>query len=550
MSERRVVLHLLVGLLVVASFAMPGITGQAVPVDRSHGLDAERFSLLRSNEPTAASGSAATTPADRELTELSEAARLRAGLRTIRADEVHSRGITGEGVRVGVIGSAFDPSHDAVADGVAAHRNLGRTTAAADRVHDTAVAEVVTRTAPDSELYLAGIGANPTPEEYADAIDWLLDNDVDVVVDSGSYFPSGDSRTGRISAAAERASEQGVVFVTSAGNYADRHWTGEHEGAGWVEFREGAEANALAEGRDTGGRVSLRLSWTGDADYDLYLYRVSGDRKRVVAKSTIRQSADGGEPNVESVDVRLPTGRYYAAIYAHDAGAGGSGGSDDANRLQLFSARQPLNYTTPTESMVAPATSEDVIAVGAYDSKSGLIREYSSRGGGASDADVDVDAPDGYETSVAGEFRGTSAAAPYVAGTAALMESNGNDLAPARVERILEETAHAENGVRRLDSMAAVEAAAGRSTAVRDAGGAAALASENGSAGVDGARETGRSGEPGVDNGTDGVNTTTGWAGVDRPPEGADDGSDDNRTAAVASTGARASSVGAADPVP
>jgi len=473
MSQRRDGLRLLVVLLVVASFAAPGLTYDAATPDRSHVMNDAQFSLLQGHEPTAVDRNAAGP--NRSSRPPTERAKLEAGLRTIRADEVHRRGITGEGVQVGVIGSGFDPAHDAVAADVAGHRRVGRgRPTTASTAHDTAVAEVVTRTAPDADLYLAGVGTSPTPDEYAAALDWLLENEVDVVVDSGSYF-TADGRTGSITAAAERAADRGVVFVTSAGNYADRHWSGEvgDGGAnGWVSFAEGVEGNALADGAPTSGRVSIQLTWRGDADYDLYLYRVVGGRKQVVSKSVRRQAGNASLPSAESIDARVPEGRYYVAVHGHDGNEG--------DRLQLFSAHQTLNHTTASGSMVAPATSEEVIAVGAYDAKSGLIRRYSSRGVGARGTDVDVSAPDGYETDAAGKFRGTSAAAPYVAGTAALIESSGSDLSPAQVERILESTAREGGGVGRLDSMAAVQAVTGQAMTVGDAGGVPATEPEAG----------------------------------------------------------------------
>lgn len=456
MSERRVSVSLLLAALVASSFAAPSVTHQLVtgggngtgtgslPVDRSDPHPVPGMSNGEASPPSDAD------PAPVRDAATGERARLSRGLASIDADEVHHRGITGEGVRVGVIGSGFDRSHDAIAGNVAARRAIGAASADGDGRHGTAVAEIVARTAPDSALYLADVGKGPTAGQYADAIDWLVENDVDVVVDAGSYFPVANGRTSRITAAAERASERGVVFVTSAGNYANRHWTGESDGDGWVAFPGGSQGNGLADGNVTSGRVTLRLTWDGDADYDIYLYRLSNGEKRVVAKSVRRQAENGSLPPSESLDVAVPKGRYYVSAYAHE---------DDGNetRVRLFSARQTLQYATEEGSVVAPATSEHVISVGAYDSGTGTLQPYSSRGDDP--GDVDIEAPDGYKTAVLGDFQGTSAAAPYVAGTAALMESSGRDLSPTETERILERTAVVDGEIRRLDTVAAVRAA-------------------------------------------------------------------------------------------
>lgn len=442
--------------LFVSSVALPALTHSTVASDAvgadtpqyDHYLMVQRGAMQASVEASAL----AETTHDRPGSIASlhnEGSRGTDGIRAIRADELHERGITGEGVRVGVVGSAFDPDSDAVADQVAAH-HVGHERLLTDTAHDTAVAEVVTQTTPDAELYLASVGDSPTPESYADAVEWLVANDVDVIVDSGSYFAPTTGEMDRISEAAERASEQGVVFVTSAGNYADRHWAGVADGDEWVSFAPDTEANALADGNVTSGRVSLKLYWNTSADYDLYLYRKLPGDDPVVAKSTTRQENDTNASSVESVDAVVPTGVYYVSIYAHEDTTNGT-------QLRLFSPHRTLTHTTAAGSMVAPATSEQVITVGAVDADSGLVREYSSRG--YAGAGADVAAPDGVATTTAGTFYGTSAAAPYVAGSAALIKSHRSELSPTQVERLLRETAHGTESGRQIDAFAAVEAA-------------------------------------------------------------------------------------------
>ncbi|WP_049935864.1 S8 family serine peptidase [Haloplanus natans] len=400
-------------------------------------------------------------------------------LRTVRADAVHDRGLTGAGVSVGVIGQGFDAG-GAVAPHVAAERQVGdppRSTA-----HDTAVAEVVSETAPDADLYLAGVGRTPTPAEYAAAVEWLTARGADIIVDSGSYFPSVAADERRITAAAERAIERGVVFVTSAGNYADRHWAGTGTAKGWVTFAADDAANALADGERLRGRVTVRLRWHSAADYDLYLYRRLPDgADRVVAKSVGDETGPG--LTVESIDVAVPRGRYYVGVYADSVAtatdnsvatatdnsvatatdnsvatatsngvAAPSTPATDPGRVQVFAAHHRLEHTTAHGSMVAPATSDRVVAVGA--AANGEPLPYSSLSEAGS---VDLTAPADARTRADPTFVGTSAAAPYVAGTAALVEAAGRDPSPARIEAILERTADDEGST--VDALAAVEAA-------------------------------------------------------------------------------------------
>jgi hypothetical protein len=410
-------------------------TVQPVP-----GPDPDDASLASDADAEAVSGAVTASAVNRHP---SSGRATADALRTVRADAAHAEGLTGHGVEVGVIGRGFDSG--ALSDRVADRRQVGERPGAT--AHDTAVAEVVAETAPSSGLYLAGIGRTPTPAAYAAAVDWLTDRGVDVIVDSGSYFPSAAADERRITAAATRATDRGVVFVTSAGNYANRHWAGAGSPTadGWVEIDDGRAANPLAAGERLRGRVTLHLRWRSAADYDLYLYRrLPGAPDRVVAKSAAESTGPG--LTVERIDVAVPRGRYYVAVYADDPAV-------PPGRVQVFAARHELGYTTARGSVVAPATSDRVVAVGA--SADGERLPYSSR---AENGDVDVLAPGDARTSD-GTLAGTSAAAPYVAGTAALVKSGNRTLSPDEVESILERTAADGDG--RLDALAAVEAARG-----------------------------------------------------------------------------------------
>lgn len=338
-------------------------------------------------------------------------------------------------VRVGVIGSAFTDS--ATLDGRVAERY--RTTAprfglvAGD--HDTAVASVVAERARDSSLYLASVGYEPTPDEYARAVEWLVAQDVDVIVDAGSYFPRTADGRERIADAAERAATSGTVFVTSGGNTAQRHWRGTVADGGWVAFDDdGTQGNRLGNGT-IAGSVTLRLYWEDAADYDLYLYRDTPGEDTLVAKST-RESG-----HAEAIDATLPRGNYYVAVYARDPGTG---------PVDLYAARNRLAFAGANGSAIAPTAAPGVISVGAVGSN-GRLAAYSP-------ADTDVRADGAVRLEDGTLLRGTSAAAPRVASVVVAMtaEAGSGTLTPAEVEQLLRTTA--EDG--RVDPAAAVAAAA------------------------------------------------------------------------------------------
>lgn len=376
-------------------------------------------------------------------------------------ESLHRAGVDGEGITVGVIGNQFDAGERSLGESVADHQRFANTgpiqssagTMLAPNTHDTAVAEIVARTAPQSELYLADVGREATPERYAEAVDWLLEKDVDVVVDAASYFPANADGMRQLNDVASNATEQGVVFVTSAGNYANHHWAGTASGDGWVEFAPGKPYNVLGEGK-LAGHTALRLYWEGDADFDLYLYRATNGEDTLVAKSAANQSGAG--PHSEAIDTTLPSGNYYVAV----RGTGATNGTT----LELFAAEHEFAETSEKGGMVAPATAENVIAVGAVDSVSGEPQPYSSSG-----PKLDISAPDGARTTAAGELEGSSAAAPLVAGTVALMLSENESLTPAKAQQVLQQTATRMNGQLYLDTAGAVNSVSGQEL-IRPAG--------------------------------------------------------------------------------
>lgn len=430
-----------VAVLVVVSTAVPVsvfLTGGTV--DPTTGDD-----VPTADAPKAADDDARDVEARREarakqrIRERIDVVDQRDALRSVGAFEAHTNGITGEGVTVGIVGESFDAEDPGIADRVAGHERFGgRLQAFRDTEHGTAVAEIVAGTAPESELYLAAVGPEPTTNRYDDAVRWLVERDVDVVVDAGSYFPKTTNASANLSRTAQYAIDNGAIYVTSAGNYAGHHWSGVGTESGWVNVSETGQANALGDG-SISGRVSLRAQWDSSADYDLYLYRdMPGSDDPVVAKSTRRER--GG---MEAVDVAVPEGHYYVALYAHE-------GVDDPGTVELFSARHRLSNADAAGSVVAPTTGRGVITVGALGSD-GSVRSYSSLG---PDGTVDLSAPDGVKTNASGAFYGTSAATPFVGGAAALVASQG-DVSPAETEYLLERTSRGE----RVNAYAAASAA-------------------------------------------------------------------------------------------
>lgn len=350
--------------------------------------------------------------------------RVASGVDRINADSLQKRGITGENVTVGVIDSDFWISHPAIFRSVDAYRSFGNTS---NWRHGTAVASVVIDTAPSADLHLAAIGSTTTPEEYAAAVEWLLQSGADVIVDAGSYYAQPGDGTGPIAQIATNASSE-VVFVTSVGNHAQRYWAGNYSAGEnehkWVTIHNGTQANPLNNGEPFSGTVRLTLRWDGwpktPVNYDLYLFREQPGDNVLVARAT----GHDGRP-FEYLEVSVPRGQYYVSIRVVNGPNPGK-----TSHLELFASRE-LRYRS-FGGHAAPATAPGVIAVGSVEN--GTVEPFSARG-------ADIVAPDAVALGGVTIKGGTSFSAPYVAGTAALLLSANPGLTPEEVRMLLKASA-------------------------------------------------------------------------------------------------------------
>lgn len=351
----------------------------------------------------------------------------------IKADAWHAAGITGQGVKVGVLDMGFDSYRNLLGTDLPAQVTArsfisGVEIDQAGTVHGAAVAEIIHDIAPDAELFLA---AYDTDAEEREAVDWLLSNGVDIISHSAgtTYGPMDGSAAE--SMWVDQIVNDGVLWVNSAGNCGTTHYRAtftDTDGDGYHEFAPGDELMAFIPD----GRTVFVLNWDdwgrGQQDYDLYIY---DENENEIASSTDVQ--DGPEDDAaEGVIYTFSDSRvYYLAFY-----------KSRSNRDVLFNFFMrdgQIEYYTPEYSVTTPGDARRSLTVGAVNWSDDVLEDYSSQGP-TNDGRLkpEIAAPSGVSSAAYGTtWIGTSASAPHVSGAAALVLQVYPNFTPDQVSEFL-----------------------------------------------------------------------------------------------------------------
>lgn len=338
---------------------------------------------------------------------------------------IHRAGITGDNVTVGVIDSGFNPSNPTIASQVVDVRSFS--SRSPDPAHGTSVAEVVARTAPNSELVLVSITNDVQTKR---AIEYLMTQDVDIIVMSGGFVAYDDDGEHFFTDVISQARSENIVFITSAGNYAQTHWEGNFrttDGDSIHEWTiEGDEQNCI-QGCQTplSDTVEVYIKWTDTgqlSEYGIGLYDPVTE-EYVATATTVKSTGTNKYVAVKYV----PTNQPLNLVIANTGGV-----PDDEIEVVVTTGATQLTERVPESSIIAPADVPAAFTVAAYQAGNRQVAPYSSRGP-TDDGRIGVDAT-GY-TNIRIEnglyrqtpfvFTGTSASAPYTAGVAALTIQSG-----------------------------------------------------------------------------------------------------------------------------
>jgi len=380
------------------------------------------------------------------------------GVQLVGAIPFHAAGLLGQNVTVAIIDSGFagfdsaeipiDPND---VNSVVSFRADGTMGTSA---HGTAVAEIVADMAPAANIVLIAVDTEMAVEN---AVTYVINRGIDVCCMAMGLLGGPYDGTHPVSQQVDRARAQGVFWVNAAGNSAQQHYQGD-----WTDRdRDGIhEFTAGDEGIDVNlqaGQYTAYLSWyetagtRTDRDYDLVLYDAMGNE---VARSGYSQNGD--DPPADTLIAYVPTAGIYTLQIEY------MGGPDvHPDRFQLFSVNVDLEgaVQVPDSSLLIPAEANGAYTVGAV--RGAVISDpnvpvvpidglepFSSRGpvvGHPERIKPELVAPDGVATSQGGAgyspFLGTSAAAPHVAGAAALLLSEDQQRTPDELETLLQRQA-------------------------------------------------------------------------------------------------------------
>jgi len=260
-----------------------------------------------------------------------------------------------------------------------------------------------------------------------DAKNYSINNGIKIINTSLGFFNTnfydGECWDSNSVCTANDAYENGILWVTSAGNSATNHYEATFTDLDSDGFHNvSGDDETINISAKPGDTIEAYLTWnawpTTDQDYDLYLYDSSFN---LVDSSLNPQTVNQPQRPTENIIYSVPeTDTYFLKIYKHSATTN--------HQLEVYSYPHELTPSVASSSLSSPADADGAMAVGAIDHANWTAgpQEYYSSQGPTNDGRTkpEICGPDGVSSYAYGDsFFGTSAASPHVAGAAALILS-------------------------------------------------------------------------------------------------------------------------------
>ena len=373
------------------------------------------------------------------------------GVAMVKADRLQKAGVAGAGVKVGILDFGFQRYQALVDAGELPRAKASRAFNEAGRVeantvHGTGCAEIIADMAPKAGLYLAAVDG--AEGQIIAAGQWLASQGVDIINFSGGGHFGPHNGTAVLDRFVDyMVREHDVLWVNAAGNEGASHWTGfarDRNRDGLVDSVEPRYPDMIALlGEwmritvvwDDWGSDPQRPSSTQDIDAYLLVQRPGG----MVPVLASRQIQNGRGFPAEMIGIEgVPEGQVlFLALHMKRV--------TRPVRTHVFvdGPRIRMAPMVDSHSVGIPATARSALAVAAVDARNGRLEPYSSRGPTDDNrSKPDVSAPDNTASLAyardSGRFIGTSAAAPHVAGFAALLKELDEDAGAARLRQAVE----------------------------------------------------------------------------------------------------------------
>ncbi len=376
------------------------------------------------------------------------------GLGPSNASAWHTAGYDGSGVRIAVIDAGFTDYASLLGtdlpSSVNTHDWTGEGMGGSE--HGTACAEIVHDMAPGATMDLHKVD---TKVEWGNAVDQAITDGADIISMSLGWLLDGPADgTGMMADLVSDARSNGIFYATAAGNEAEFMWSGaynNYDGAHLWATDQNVNYFGPGDGQayviPSGTPIIVGLHWDDwtdvKQDYDLLLLYHTGSSWQLVASSENDQAGSYPTPE-EAIAVSAPYEGPYGVVVVRTSAT-----RDVCLRMMTWAA--PLDERVPQRSLGFPADAPDAITVGAVDVSTYDLEPYSSQGptfgpggacsGGTTKPDIASYANVSTVSYGADGFSGTSAAAPHVAGAAALVKEAYPGYSVTQVQNYLENNA-------------------------------------------------------------------------------------------------------------